>query len=333
MILDIVRHKFTEALFVLIIFAASSLVAALYTPADAALSAATTEGAPLGMWLNDFAAEHNILAAIISMPLFCYAVLRLTRATIRTKLYPTSTFATMAIASVTLMATTSGADYFKLLVVATLACECLGRLIGCFRPRTKANRLFSAMIAAGCMPLIDGRLTIAILVILTLIVLLRHSVRETIIAIAGALLPLFAVSYIEWCCGGEFYAQYIALWNSILRPENYSYESYATLPRLIFLALLTLMQICSSTIYTSDRMSLGPGVRNAWEFMQISFYLLAVVYILLPSTSVAAFVVVAILSAPMLPLLFLKLPPYLSLLLFAIISASSYLIATWDIFA
>ena len=337
MILDIVRHKFAEALLVLLILALSAMAAALCTPADPAVLAvlATFEDnvAPLQLPLYTFAANHNILAALILLPLFFTAVLRLSRATVRIALYPSATMAAIAIAAVVLFALTSGGESFTLIIIATLACTGFGRLLGCFGPAIRSQRLFSAMLYLGIMPLIESSLLAVVIALPLLLILIRRTFRESVIAIVGAALPLFAYSYIVWCTGGEFTATPIMLWHSMLAPSYCSIATYATLSRMVFVAMLVVMQFLSSLIYISESMSLGPGVRHAWSFMQLVFVTLMLLCILLPSASPALFLVAALSSVAMLPLLYMRVPPYLSALLFVLFFVASYVVAISNIAA
>ena len=331
MILDVVRHKFAEALLALLLLALSAMVAAMCDPALPEVVVANA--APLRPMLHTFAVNHHILAALIILPLFCSAALRFARATIRISLYPESTMAAIAIAAVVLLAMTSGGEAFALMIIAFLMCYSLGRLLGCFGPSMRAQRLFSAMLAVGCMPLIDSSLLALVIVIPLLLIFVRRTLRESIISIVGAILPLFAYSYIAWCLGDDFTATAIALWNDMLTPAYGSIATYITLPRMVFVVMLVVMQLSSSAIYISDRMSLGPGVRHAWSFLQLLFALLVLLALLLPSASSALFVVATLPVIAMLPLLLMRVPAYLSTLLFFILLSCSYIILILNILA
>lgn len=331
MILDVVRHKFAEALLMLLFLALSAMVAAMCV--SALPEGVVANVAPMRPVLHSFAVNHHILAALIILPLFCSAALRLARATIRISLYPESTMAAIAIAAVVLLATTSSGEAFVLMIIAFLMCYSLGRLLGCFGPSMRVQRLFSAMLAIGCMPLIDSSLLAVVIVTPLLVIFVRRTLRESIISIVGVLLPLFAYSYIVWCLGGNFTTTVIAIWNDMLTPAYSNITTYITLPRMIFVAMLVVMQLSSSVIYISDRMSLGPGVRHAWSFLQLFFAALLLLTVFLPSASSALFVVATLPTIAMLPLLLMRVPAYLSTLLFFILLSCGYLIVILNIAA
>ena len=331
MILDVVRHKFAEALLMLLFLALSAMVAAMCTPA--LTEAVVANAAPMRPVLHTFAVNHNILAALTILLLFCSAALRFARATIRISLYPESTMAAIAIAAVVLLAMTSGGEAFVMMIIAFLMCYSMSRLLGCFGPSMRAQRLFAAMLAIGCMPLIDSSLLAVAIVIPLLVIFVRRTLRESIISIVGATLPLFIYSYIVWCLGGDFTATTIALWSDMLTPASGTIATYVTLPRMIFVVLIVVMQLSSSAIYISDRMSLGPGVRHAWSFLQLFFAALVLLALLLPSKSSALFVAAALPTIAMLPLLLMRIPAYLSTLLFFILLSCSYTIVIFNVIA
>ena len=331
MILDVVRHKFAEAILVMLLLAISAMVVALCAPVDAAALAPSVE--PWRAPLQNFAVEHNIIAALLIVPLFCLSALRLARATIRISLYPAATLSAIALCSIVLLAMTSSADYFSLIIVATLACSSLGRILGCFGPVLRVQRLFSAMLFAGCMPLIDSSLLPVVAALVGLIIFVRRTLRESVISLVGALLPLFALSYIEWCFGGEFSALPVALWRDMLTPAYDTLVDYVTLPRMIFLVMLLVMQLSSSAVYISDRMSLGPGVRHAWSYLQLLFLVLVLLCIFLPSTSAALMLLTTLSVVAMLPLLYLRVPPYLCVLLFTLFLSAGCAVAISHILA
>lgn len=315
----------------MILLAITAMGVALYAPAQA--TSAIADAAPLATIIENFAVKHNIIAGILILPLFCSAVLRLSRATIRISLYPASTMAAIALAAVVLLAMTSGAEALKLMIIAFLACYCLGRLLGCFGPSIRSQRLFASMLAAGCMPLIDSALLAVLVIFLLLIIFIRRTLRESVIAIVGATLPLLVYSYITWCLGGEFSSTIIALWQDITTPAHTEISTYATLPRMIFVTLLVIMQLSTSAVYISDRMSLGPGVRHAWNFLQLLFAAMAILCIALPATSPSLFVVATLPVVTMLPMLLMRIPAYLSTLLFVILLAAAYTTTILNIIA
>ena len=308
MILDVARHKFSEALLTLLIVAVVVLVVALSLLDGTPLPIAEGSGiAPLRPWLDSLAVNYPTLSAIAITLLFFGAVLRLARATIRTSLYPASTMAAVSLLAIVLMPLVISPDCVTLIAIVALMAEALGRLLGCFGPTMRLHRLFTAMLALGTLPLIDGSLLATTLLLTILAISVRGTLRESIVIITGVLLPAFTYCYISWLLGGEFMEAATLLATNITLGAPRPLLATLDIAQIIFLAILLILHLFTTTYYITDRMSLALGVRTAWSSMQIALLGMVAAFALLPSTSEASIIVVAMLITTMLPLLFQRL--------------------------
>lgn len=310
MILDITRHKFFEGLATLLLFAVVTTMATwvAYMPTE---PEALTTMPPIGALVSHVAAQHATLSAVAMFPIIVYAVLRLARATARAKIYPQSTLGAIALGAATLMALLPSTEYATLSIVALLTCEAFGRLLYCFGPNIRAHYLFTAMLALGALPLVDGTFVPLAGAVVLLTIALRGTLRETIIALVGALLPAITSCYIEWLTMGSFTTPLAAIRESLLTSSYMSITDYITLPRLIFLGVLATLALLSVVQYFTNRVTLSTSARNVW-FILLMATVTIIITMLLGHISTGIIVAMAVISVPMLPMLFICTTPFIS---------------------
>lgn len=302
MILDVTRHKFSEAIVTLLFFAVAISLAAMVLFPDSSAVVVESE-APLAPYIRSFCVDHSLLSPILLGLLYVYMVLRLSRSTVRVGLYPNTTLAAIALCSVLLFGALASGDYAMLCVGALLVAEAYGRLLYCFSPSLHAHYLFSAMVAFGALPLVDAAFLPLSILIPVVVVVFRATLRETAITLFGLAAPTFVYSYVMWLLGGDFVQGFVDVWGSLLAPSSLSLVTYLTLPRLVFLGFVLFLQLLSVVVYLTTPMSLANGVREVWRVLIISVVILVASLLLLPAASPSLIVAMVLLAAIMLPIL------------------------------
>lgn len=324
MILDVTRHKFSEALLTLLFFAvAISVVAMFLSPHVSGI----VEGveAPLAIYLNSFRAEYPLMSAILLCLLYIYIVLRISRSTVRVGLYPSTTLAAIPICSVALFGALCTYDYAVVALSALLIAEAFGRLQYCFAPSIRPHHLFSAMVAFGALPLIDTAFVPFSLIIPLFVIIMRGTLREIVLILFGLALPSFAYCYISWLCGSNFIECFIDMWANIMASSRLSLVAYLTLPRLVFLGVIFFLQLATSVVYVSTPLSINTGVREVWRILQFSVVVLLASLLLLPAASPSLIVAMVIISAIMYPLLFQYVSVMQSVLVYILLIISTFI--------
>jgi hypothetical protein len=302
MILDVTRHKFSEAIVTLLFFAVAFAIAAVVLLPETSTIVTGSE-APLAPYIRSFCADHSLLSPILLGLLYVYMVLRLSRSTVRVGLYPNTTLAAIALCSVLLFGALASGDYAMLCVGALLVAEAYGRLLYCFSPSLHVHYLFSAMVTFGALPLVDAAFLPLSILIPVVVVVFRATLRETAITLFGLAAPTFVYSYVMWLLGGDFVQGFVDVWGSLLAPSSLSLVTYLTLPRLVFLGFILFLQLLSVVVYLTTPMSLANGVREVWRVLIISVVILVVSLLLLPAASPSLIVAMVLLAAIMLPIL------------------------------
>lgn len=315
MILDISRHKFYEGLIFLLIIATIG-VANGFVMVDEAVASATITSAPLQPMLRDFTLDHPLLAAIISYVLIVATSLRLTRATIIHQLFQLGSLATMALSAVVIIGLGIHGNILSTVIVAYLASEAINRICYCVAPESTLHYQFTAFMALGAMPLFDSSMLAPALLAPIVIILSRKKLREIFVAIIGLLLPAFIYCYTSWCQGAGFLSGITTMWEGMLTPSALADGNYLSLPRLIMLGMVAFVQICTSLIYFSDRLTLSLTSREIWKMLQVIVLLFTTCFVVLPSTSPASFLVLGLCISVMAPLVFNKFSGALSMVAF-----------------
>ena len=303
MILDVTRHKFSEALLTLIFFAVVISMAAIFVFPEVSNVIGGAE-APLAPFINSFRRSHPTMSGLLLGLIYIYIVLRISRSTVRVGLYPAVTLAAIPISSVVLFGSLYSDGYAILAFSALLVAEAYGRLLYCFSPSVRPHYLFSAMVAFGAMPLIDTAFVPFSLVIPFIVIVERRTLREIVLILFGLSLPSFVYCYLSWLGGANFVECFMDMWAEYMVSSHLSLAAYLTLPRLVFLGVVLFLQLLTSVVYVTMPLSINAGVRDVWRMLQLSMVVLLVSLLLLPASSPALIVAMTLLSSIMLPLLF-----------------------------
>lgn len=301
MIFDVARHKFSEGLLTLVIFALIASVAVL-VGGDVS---PVVGGAPLRGFIDNLAVGYPVASAIALFPLLIYAGLRLARSTVRVGIYSASSLGVVALGAVSLFGCVVSTNYLYLTVVALLVSEVLGRLLYCFGANVRVGYLFTAMLALGAMPLVDNALIPLALVLPLIVMLLRGTLREVIIILVGLAVPTLLYCYIVWLMGGDFDAAFWSIWNTSPLSQHEAIVAYLTLPRLIFLGVILFFDICSIISYYRARVTLLDSARIVWRLLMLLQVMLVVLLVVMPISSPALVVALMLMMVIVLPQFFI----------------------------
>lgn len=302
MIFDVTRHKFSEAILTLLFFAAAATMGAmwLFPVSDTILGGAE---APLAGYIAEFQQTYPALSALLLGLLYIYMVVVLSRSTVRVAMYPVTTLSAFGVTSVLLFGALSSGSYLPLAVSALFVVEAFSRLMHCFRPSLQAHYLFSAMVALGALPLFDKSFVALVVILPIFVLIIRATLRETVLTILGLLIPTFIYCYVVWLLGGDFGDSFMAVWCENFVSSHLSLAEYLTIPRLVYLGVVMFMQLLTSVLYFATPLSLGTGAREVWRVLQFAMVVLLVSLLVVPAASPALVVAMTLLSATMIPLL------------------------------
>jgi hypothetical protein len=302
MILDVARHKFYEGLFTLFI---STLTMIAFMVAGVGEGSTMPEPYSASMPLvYNATLGSRFLEGLIIVILYAIGVLTLSRATLRTHIYPSDTMAAMALSAVMTLPMIVGADALREAVVALCTSVALGNMLFCYGPRKSPHRLFTAMLAASMLATIEASLMVVPLAMGIALIFARKRLREAMIIVVGMLLPLFITFYIAWLGGEEFGQCALAWWRSAFIPLELNSLDSISIPRISLFGFVLILQIVASVLHFAQRDSLTSQRRGAWHALHLIFVVAACSFVLMPAASSSLLTVAVITSATMLPTFF-----------------------------
>lgn len=324
MILDVTRHKFSEALLTLLFFAAAITAGAvwIYPLSDVEVGSIS---APLAHYIAEFQMVNPLISAVFLGLLFMYMIVRLSRTTVRVSLYPATTLAAFSVTSVLLFGALTSANYGILAMCALFVAEAFSRLMYCFSPSLLPHYLFSAMMALGALPLFDSAFVPLAIVVPLFVIISRATLRETVLVLLGITLPTFIYCYVVWLFGGNFVDSFMAVWGDDLLLSRTEMSTYLTPLRLVYLGVVLFLQLFTSVLYVATPLTLSNAARDVWRVMQLAVLVLLASLLLLPAASPAIVVALALLTGVMLPLLLQHTSMFISILLYILLFAVSFL--------
>lgn len=315
MIFDVARHRFSEGFLTLSFFAVMAMVVAF--SADAVVP--TEGGAPLQGFIETFAMEYPILSAVAMVVLVGYSGLRFSRAAVRVGIYSASSMAPVALAGIAMFACTSISNYLVTMAVVWLVSEVFGRLLYCFGANMRIGSLFTAMMSLGVLPLVDSALIPLALALPLIVILIRGTLRETIIALVGVALPTFVYCYVVWLLGAEFDLAFVDVWSiDNAAVQHTAVLAYLTIPRLVFLGLTLFANICSIIVYHNVKVTLVDSSRTIWRLLIALEVMLVAMLLLMPSASPAVVATLVLVMTLMMPQLFIRVDVYAASVLYLI---------------
>lgn len=302
MILDVARHKFYEGLITLFVTTMALTIFLIVNSGDS--GSAYASYSPVMSLLSAVTYDVVFVQKSIVAILYVISVLTLSRSTLRTHIYPSDTMATMSTCAVVMLPMLATGAAFRESVVVLLGSVALANMFYCFGPHRSMHRLFSAMLAAGLLAMVDPSLAVVPIAMSVALIVARKRVREVVVVVVGMLLPIFTCFYIQWLLGVGFTHSISVWWSSAVKSIDYSILDSMSIARLIFVAYVLFMQVVSSVYYFSQHDVHSQVMRGAWRSLHLISAVVALALVLLPSASDSLLAVALLLSSAMLPMFF-----------------------------
>ena len=303
MILDITRHKFYEGL--LTLFGTTIIMIVLLATSVGDSGVAPAPDSPLMLLVNSLTGGIGFIRGVFVVMLYAMSVLTLSRAALRSHIYPTDTMAPMALCAVLFLPMIVTADALHQAVVVLLMSHSLANMFYCFGPNRRVNRLFTAMVAAGTLAVVEASLVVVPIVMSFALIAARKKFREALVVVVGMLLPMFSYCYIEWLLGVSFAHSTELWWSSLTANLDLNILDNITLTRLVFLAFVIFLQAVSLVLNVSQRDVRSSGARGVWRALQLLFVVVLCATLFMPSASDSMLTVLVSIAAAMLSVYFI----------------------------
>lgn len=325
---DIARQPLVPAFVTL---AALVVTAMCHTDAHALLPAAPhgavrPEGLALpspGELLTQFQLLRPVWAHLLAGFLLLYTGMVIGRLTIRYNLYAVGTCLAIPLYAIAACGIALSADYLPAAAASALLALSVKHFCRSFCNGYGFDALFRASACLGLLVLVSAAAAPLLLMLPFAVLLFRRTVRECVVAVAGLLLPLLAVCYVNWGAGGDFTAPILALADAFLAGAPLALFRQLPMQALAMLGGITLLTLLAVLFFLADFYAAGTKPRFLLIF-HIGVLLLTLAQLFGPAASAALLPLTAVPAAVLLPLLFVRIHRTIALPLYLILLAAAF---------
>lgn len=279
-----------------------------------------------GELLTQFQAAHPVWARWIAGLLMLFTGMSVGRLTIRYNLYSVGTCLAIPLYGAIACGLAVGGDYLTAFAASALLALATKNFCRSFCNGFGFDAIFRASLYIGLLPLVATAAAPLLILLPLAVMLFRRTLREVTVAVAGLLLPVLTLCYVNWGAGGGFLAPVAELGSALISGMPLSLFLSTPVQNLVLLGAVFILDLMALLFFLSDIYALGTKPRLIFIF-NISVLLLAAVVLCGPAATPGTVALAAVPSAVLLPFMFVRihraiaLPLYLLLLAAAVIGA------------
>lgn len=300
----VVRHRILDlAATIFVIAIITTLRSALMPAGDETMPNTLT---PIGELLQSLQGSIPTLSAIVwGVALFIVA-LDAGRFGPKFSLYPAYTLMAIPICGVVASGVMVSSDY--LLSAAAMMTMLFGTkyLIRCIMRTESYNDLSLSMLCYGLLPLMIAPSALLYVALPLLVLVVRSTWRDWVVATSSLAFPLAAVSYWNWCAGEGFLTVAEQIYSSMLSPSEFSFFSTLNVAGIALLGVIIVMVLCAITLIISDKYSIKVKSRAVMRFNALLLFVVLAMFFL-PSSTASLFALIAIPASMLIPLIFVRM--------------------------
>ncbi len=308
----------------LVVAAVWSLAHADVMPAGETAQAVATALQPVLLpesYLLQFQTTCPVGALWIASFLILYSGVLVGRMTVRYNLFSVGSCLSIPLFGLGTVAFLPADAYLQTLVAVTLLSLAVKNLCRGFCNGYGFDGLFRGGLYLGLIPLVEPAAAAIVLLLPVAVLLFNRTLREAAVAFFGLLLPAFALCYVNWGMGGDFLAPLIAGSRSFVCGSWLDFFRATPLPKLALLGGFVLLNLFALLFFISDMYVAGVKPRLILIFAGC-LLLLSVVQLAVPAASQGLVVLFAVPFAILLPVMFVRIHPLFSLLIYLLLFAS-----------
>ncbi|MEG2366331.1 MAG: hypothetical protein RSB29_06240 [Alistipes sp.] len=309
---DIVRQPLAVAFATLLVFV---LVALAHVGGASAGSIGTPS--LLGGFVLHEQIAFPLWSRLLSAGLLLGSGLLLGRMSLRYSLYAVHTYLALPLYGLFACSLLVSDDYLLSSLISLILVLAIRSYNAAFCNGYGFGSIFRASLCLGILPLIYTPLLSLVVLLPMVVILFERSLRETLVAVVGYLLPIFALSYVNWGLGGAFSTPMVDLCHSFMTHNGFSIA--ATTPALRgTLALLSLLYLGAVVCYFMGFYTLSSKSRSILSF-QLFLFLVIGTMLFTPCASAVSLPLLAIPASVSLPLLFIRLKSTIAMWLYVVV--------------
>lgn len=268
-----------------------------------------------GSLIAQFQAAYPVWSRVVAGILILFTGMCIGRMTSRYNLYSVSSCLSIPLYAIIACGISISGDYLTGLTIATLLALTIKNFARAFCNCYVFDGVFRAGLYLG-LGVVIAPVMLPLLLLLPLgLLLFRRTLREATVGLLGLLLAPFVFCYINWGVGGEFIAPLLHVATSFIIGTPLGLFTATPLPELVLLSAIGLLDLFAFFFFLSDLHTVGSKQRFIL-FFNISAILLASILLFAPSATPGTIALLAVPSAILLPLLFVRIHHILALLVY-----------------
>ena len=300
---DIIRQPLPVATFTFLVVVIVAFVRAWVTQRFAGEIPAVS--APLGYYTAALRLSWPLLSAAASIVMLFVAGFLIGRSSVRAELYATRCFLAMPLFGVVSCGVLLSSDYLTQSLTLLLLALASRNYYNSFHRHYCFDRMFRGSLYVGLIPLLYAPGAGLLLLIPLVVLLFRRTLREAVVALSGAILPLFFAGFIHWAAGGRFYGPVRQVAAAITSDSGYRFFDGNTLFSLIAWGVIFFLLICSAAGVLLDIRTLKTKPRNILFYNLYVLCVVAGIYFV-PYSSPVTLTLVAPAAATLIPVVLTK---------------------------
>ncbi len=259
-------------------------------------------------------------ASWIGGVLMLFTGLILGRLTIRYNLYSVGTCLPIPLYGAFVAGLIAGPYCLSSIIAATLLALSVRNFSRAFCNGYGFDAIFRASMYLGMLILVAPASLPLILLLPTAVILFHRTLRETVVALAGLLLPILAYGYVNWGAGGDFTSPFILAWEAYVNGSPLDAVEALPLQNLIFFGLVFLLDVVALFYFLADSFAAGNKPRTIFSF-QIGLFVLFIPTMINPVSTTSGLLLAAVPSAVLIPFLLVRIHRLPTLILYLLILA------------
>ena len=255
--------------------------------------------------LLQFQTSHPVWARWIAGLLILFTGMCAGRMTIRYNLYSVGTCLAIPLYGAIVCGLAVGSDYLPAFTAAALLALSVKNFARSFCNGYGFDAIFRASLYLGLLPFISTAALPLLLILPPAVLLFRRTLREAVVALSGAILPLFFAGFIHWAAGGRFDGPVRQVAAAITSDSGYRFFDGNTLFSLIAWGVIFFLLICSAAGVLLDIRTLKTKPRNILFYNLYVLCIVAGIYFV-PYSSPVTLTLAAPAAATLIPVVLTK---------------------------
>ena len=272
--------------------------------------------------LGRFQAASPGWARLCAALTLLWAGLSLGRMTVRRNLYGVGSCIAMPLFGMTLCLLPTGGESLAAYVAALLLALSIRYCGRAYRNGYAFDSIFRAAFCLGAIPLLVPAALPLYLLLPFAALLFRRTVRETLVACFGLLLPAAVFVYVDWGAGEAFATALLRPGIAFLEGEPLDFVRSLPLATLCALGTLAGLSCVAVALFVARLYAVGTKARVILLYT-LGVLVLTVVLLCGPAASPALFALLAVPVAVLLPLFFVRVRPVFSVPAYALLALAA----------